>query len=305
MITARPTYHNPPCPEPRHARSRVVRNGTAASSRHQRYLCRPADGDQHTFTVSDFNEDLVAGYRHTAGEIARALAAVGRGSTYRQAAITIGGGKANGQLVAEWIRVFGPSLSQLVREAAWPRLLVVDCVRFGPIARYPAVLIGAGAGAGASQAKIWYARPVRSIDSHAWRSFFAALDDPPRVLVAEPHSLAAAAAAAHWHGQAPQVIPPQPGGRAHRLASGIVAARPPTASPAYQAATAMAHQGFNALYQRLLPRRGRFRNIEQLSRIVDLMTADLNGDADPLAYARTIRWRSGRRSEFAAPGSDI
>src|SRR2546430_13181784 len=106
------------CPRPEHAGSRVIRHGRSEGLGRQRYRCVPVLGRPHTFSVfPGFVDDSPGAaparmhlryYRYRAVDIARALESLGRGATYRQAALRASAGRlVNGQLVANWVRAFG------------------------------------------------------------------------------------------------------------------------------------------------------------------------------------------------------
>src|SRR5437879_4750248 len=128
----------PVCSRSGHRDHKVVKDGTYSSPPRQRYRCIAGDGSYHRFIAplpwivapssardsrgnqGDMRKGQVAarGFSFTLADIARALAGVGAGMTFAEAAdrarassgrrrLTAGSG---GALVAEWIDTFAPML---------------------------------------------------------------------------------------------------------------------------------------------------------------------------------------------------
>ena len=204
-----------------------------APHRRQRWLCRPVNGDpRHRFTPvltrqgepHPFCVECSTGlepwegqagareYRFSAREVSEALDAVAGGASYRTAAeaarrragrvpaATAGhwpdrrrDPARDGQLVANWIDVFGDLVCAGERPGRWPHTLVIDGKNFrihaGPHAgRGVHVLAAMGTGAAAPGKwapvpKLWRLEPFARRDQAAWEAFFGALDGAPRVIV--------------------------------------------------------------------------------------------------------------------------
>src|SRR2546430_9909535 len=119
------------CPRPEHAGSRVIRHGRSEGLGRQRYRCGPVLGRPPAFSVfPGFVDDSPGAaparmhlryYRYRAVDIARALESLGRGATYRQAALRASAGRhVNGQLVANWVRAFGGVVARPATPRRWP-----------------------------------------------------------------------------------------------------------------------------------------------------------------------------------------
>jgi hypothetical protein len=119
----------------RHPGSRVVRDGTyaTAAGERQRYRCVPADGERaHRFVVDD---GVPHGFAYSTDDIATALAAVGRGESYRRAAQLVAartarGATVDGNTVADWVEVFAPALHERHGQSRWPAVVELDSITF-------------------------------------------------------------------------------------------------------------------------------------------------------------------------------
>lgn len=124
----------------------------------QRYRCIAPGGAFHRFTPTlprERTEDGVCwacdstvhahagpvvsrGYRHRLHLVAEALVAVRRGVSYTRAAqrARVAGdrdplpGSGSGQMVAEWVDVWAPSILAAYAETEWPETLVLDSTDF-------------------------------------------------------------------------------------------------------------------------------------------------------------------------------
>ena len=152
----------PPCPRG-HTGVKVVRDGVQrrGGRERQRYRCVAPDGSYHRFlgalgrTRTDQGTCLEcenhiavhegpaapAEFEYLVREIADALVALGRGSSYtdtaRRVRLMANVGKTgerrdvvNGQTVAEWVADFAPVVAARHQEAAWPECLVLDSTEF-------------------------------------------------------------------------------------------------------------------------------------------------------------------------------
>jgi hypothetical protein len=93
--------------------------------RRRRYRCAPADGEPaHRFVEPLPHQDGRAAaprsFTYTSREIAAALVAVGRGSSYRAAAAGV-----DGNSVADWVEVFAPLVFSRSAPEAWPRVVAI------------------------------------------------------------------------------------------------------------------------------------------------------------------------------------
>jgi len=220
----------PKCPNPAHAKGRVVRAGWHGKPPHrrQRWWCHPATGDRaHRFSeelprleaegshCADCSSALdpwegqaaAREYAYNARDIAHALGAVAAGQSYRQAALstrlaarrargnnTCGRQRRkrprdlDGQLVANWVDVFGPVVCFAHGAAHWPERLAVDSVQFrvgGAVPRSFHVLAAVGYEPPGYQPRVWLLRPFARKNQAAWEDFFDLLPGTPRRIVAD------------------------------------------------------------------------------------------------------------------------
>ena len=230
------------CPRPEHMGSRVRFDGQYGRPGHRRqlYRCVPANGDRpHRFTellpreeawhdaceVCERPVHLHEGphaarhYQFVARGIAEALAAVGAGATYRQAALVArerarrvrvdpDTGKPrltrHGQLVADWVEVFAPVVFESHRPCAWPTAgsLLLDDLPFS--VRDPATgrfriafRVFCAAGFERGRPKLWRVEAFPDASQANWEAFLRALEGaPPRVVCDNHHGLNGAVRAA-------------------------------------------------------------------------------------------------------------
>lgn len=165
-------------------------------------------------------------YAFSARDIAHALALVANGSSYRRAAeatrlaarrarggATSGPGRRkrerdlDGQLVANWVDVFGPVVCWEHGVSQWPECLAVDSVEFrvgGATPRSFHVMVAVGYEAPAYRQRVWLMRPFARKNQGAWEDFFDLLPGTPRRIVADMDGAIEAAVAARF---------PRPGAR--------------------------------------------------------------------------------------------
>jgi hypothetical protein len=258
----------------------------------------------HTFSLSmetvpqSSDEPLpvttIRSYRHDATEIASALVAIGRGASYRQAALSSSAGSSmNGQLVANWVRVFGPVVTGAAQRRQWPTLTAVGSFTLQPRPDNEGLVVQIAVGAQRPTAlpRLWDAR-IASRRPGQWRAFFERHDGAPRVLVTQRGSEPAIVAAKVWSASPPRLIESQSWVRAavsgHGGPAGI---RSTDDAGSHVDIDALVHayaDSRDALLRRLAHRRGHFRLPDQVNRLLDLMRMDVNGEAEAPEYARLI-----------------
>lgn len=275
----------PECPNGDHLGSRVVRNGTYAAGGRQRYRCHPANGDPpHTF--SDFNPATLAGhsvvpgahlrrYRHSVAVIAKALVSIGRGASYRQAALNAGlSAGANGQLVADWVEMFAPVVAAPSTPRHWPPSLAAASLRFRHDGR--CVLITCGWPPASATAQPWELRSAPGESVRDWLELFAGLTGAPQQLMVRRGSPAAAAALRRWADDPPALV------ESPRRAPDVVGHGGPAELSASLDACRM------AVLRRLAARNAHFTDRRRLDLLLSLIRMDLNGEADVDEYALRI-----------------
>ncbi len=206
----------------RHPGSRVVRNGTAATAagRVQKYRCQPPGGTPgHSFTGPlpggeprpDGQPALRPPRRHRydAAVIARALYALARGASYRQARIaalgpagfTPAGAVAvpDAKLISRWLDSFGPVLQRELSQSRPPSVVMARAVlvrRPSPAASgQPGawLLCLAGCEPGAPS-RLWPAVLAPRPDTASWLGVLRQRGSRPGLLLCESPEQEAAAA---------------------------------------------------------------------------------------------------------------
>jgi hypothetical protein len=211
--------------------------------RRQRWLCRPVNGDPwHRFTPvltrqgepHPFCVECSTGlepwegqagaraYHFSAREVGDALAAVAAGASYRAAAevarrragrVRSSASDAwperrrdpvrDGQLVADWVDVFGELVCAGELPEQWPEVLLIDSKNFRIVSGEHAgrgfhvfAAMGSAAperGRWAPVPRLWRLEPFARKDQAAWEAFFGALAGAPSVIVSDAdHALACA-----------------------------------------------------------------------------------------------------------------
>jgi hypothetical protein len=197
---------------PAHPDSRVSKNGTAAtrSGQLQKYLCQPTAGPPHSFTRPVSDEGPACRpprrYRYDAEVISRALHALARGATYRQARITAFGGAGgapvelapgpiDAKLVSRWLDAFAPRVQQALARTQVPQLTVARTVRVGgrPGSGPSRLLLCLVASEHGGQPWVWPARLTERADEEAWRGLFRQCAARPATLLCEAPAQEAAA----------------------------------------------------------------------------------------------------------------
>lgn len=291
------------CPNPDHAGSHVVRHGFSGSPPRQRYRCEPAVASAHTFsapiaTASPSTEEPVAAemirsYRHDVYEIALALVALGRGASYRQAALnSSAGSNANGQLIANWVRAFGPVVTGADLPRRWPHVVAVGTLTLQPRLGVDSLVVqlAVGPATPAAAPQLWEAR-IASQRPDEWPKFYERHAGAPEVLVTRRGSAAAAAALAVWATKPPTLIESRRWMRPAIESHGSPAAALDDGSAAAIDVDVLVRAYADAretLLRRLAQRRGHFRRADQLDLLLDLMRMDIIGEAEPAEYARRI-----------------
>jgi hypothetical protein len=165
-------------------------------------------------------------YAFSARDVAHALALVANGSSYRRTAeatrvaalrarggVSYGPGRRkrqrdlDGQLVANWVDVFGPVVCFEHGVAQWPECLAVDSVEFrigGTTPRSFHVMVAVGYEQPSYQERVWLMRPFARKNQAAWEDFFDLLPGTPRRIIADMDGASEAAVAARF---------PRPGAR--------------------------------------------------------------------------------------------
>ena len=107
----------------------------------------------------------------------------------------------DGQLVADWVDVFGPVVCFEHGVAPWPESLAVDSVEFrigGATPRSVHVMVAVGYEPPAYQERVWLMRPFARKNQAAWEDFFDLLPGTPRRIIADMDGAIEAAAAARF-----------------------------------------------------------------------------------------------------------
>jgi hypothetical protein len=232
---------------------------------------------------------MVMSYRHSTLEIASALLAVGRGASYRKASIPIRPGEQNGQLIASWIRRFGPDVVASSRPSAWPTLMAVGSLRANSTESAGViVMIAVGVADLGTPIRLWEVRAVRERGRAEWVAFYRRHGGGPAVLIVQGDPSAALAAREYWSAEPPMVLHARP--RPHAFADVVGHGVPESRPAAHDAVTlAFLDRCRTTLYQRLRSRHARFRDLRQLNYVLGLMRLDLNGQADRELYVDLIR----------------
>ena len=148
-------------------------------------------------------------YAFNARDVGYALSSVATGTSYRQAALStrqlahrgragVTWGKKkprkrqrlyDGQLVANWLDVFGPVVSFEHGVSMWPEVLVVDSVEFrqgGKLPRSFHVMVAMGyEGPHYNTPRVWLMRPFPTKHQDSWEDFFDLLAGTPRRIVVD------------------------------------------------------------------------------------------------------------------------
>ncbi len=213
------------------------RDWASAPFRRQRMRCVPVDGTKpHTFSlprrqntpdhphgedcsVCDVRPSPTQGplslvdFFHTAGEIARLLQLVGRGTSLRRSSLTVrieaqkfvedesGMRHASRQhvLAARYLDLFGAEIDRELAPRQWPRILVLDSKPFGlraygaaelgerwdPNSRAGAVLVAAGGNDRTRKPKAWRVGFAGDETAGSWLDFLNELEGDPTWVVAD------------------------------------------------------------------------------------------------------------------------
>lgn len=228
----------PVCPA--HVGSKVVRNGSygRGDERRQGYRCTPADGSpSHKFTpvlprtrvlaehTCDGCEEHVPvhrgptaasrGYLFTTRDVAKVLIALGRGDSYVRAGQRIrmehglpSGSEPSWRLAADWCEVFAPVVTEPLLPRTWPRVLVLDHLKYRTKLRRQNQRISGGkanfvvfAGAGADPGETFQLTALRAAPVPSqleWERFLRSLDGQPDVVVGDGETASRNAVTAVW-----------------------------------------------------------------------------------------------------------
>ncbi len=164
-------------------------------------------------------------YNFTTREIAHALIRVAQGSTYTNAAHAArelgdrlrpqtrrrpapknrrhADTNYHGQLVGNWVEVFGPVIAEAYRQAAWPERVAADSKAFRHTRRAGgqhlwALLVAVGYPAGSSKPSVSATRACGHATTAAYQDLFASLGGQPALLVSDGGTAITGAAASVW-----------------------------------------------------------------------------------------------------------
>jgi hypothetical protein len=225
----------PTCPRPDHLGSHVTLDGVhgAPGRQRQRYRCYFSSGRFHRFTgmltrevvadgVCEECENRIARHqgpahpRHYMDPVraqAAALVAVGKGESYAAAARRTRSihsrmptaADDGGQLVANWVEVFGPGILATHAEHSWPETLLLDStdfkvsdpetgrlmVAFNLLAAYGYPAVGRG--------RLWALMASPTATRHDWLHLLSGVPgDGPRKVIADKAGATAAAVRLRW-----------------------------------------------------------------------------------------------------------
>lgn len=128
-------------------------------------------------------------YRQAAKATRTAAARGSSGVTWGQRVPRMRQRVVDGQLVANWVDVFGPVVTFAHGHGQWPERMAVDSVGFrsgGAVARGFNIMVAVGYEAPSyREPKVWLIRPFMHRDQDAWEEFFNLLGGIPRRIVAD------------------------------------------------------------------------------------------------------------------------
>ena len=166
-------------------------------------------------------------YQFVARGIAEALAAVGAGGTYMQAARVARDRarrfrfdpltgevreSAHGQLVADWVELFAPVLFEARRARSWPaegsllldhlpfRVRAEDAAGRGIPGGTVAFDVFCAVGYRAGRPRLWHAEAFPTAHPANWSAFLGALEGEPRRVVCDAHKAMLRAIGERWPG---------------------------------------------------------------------------------------------------------
>jgi hypothetical protein len=234
-------------------------------------------------------------YRHTAEEIAVALVLVGKGATYRQAAISSSAGLSdNAQRVVKWVERFAPAVTSPDAGRSWPAVVAVGSLAHGRGDHDAVVQLVVSTAADQVSPCLWKCRSDTDRgDGRVWRNLFTAHGGRPQVLIVQRGSKAAVAALRTWPDRPPLLIDPRSW---HR----VQPAERYQAHPLSDAGRRFIDNGHVAdvvrylgearrtVREKISRRHAHFKDLGRLNLVLALMRAEINGDADLVAYAERI-----------------
>ncbi|MDO8107028.1 hypothetical protein Q6348_07425 [Isoptericola sp. b441] len=146
-------------------------------------------------------------YWFSARDVARALVKVAGGASYRAASEQVRNftgrsrvlesAQRHGQLVADWVEVFGPVIAAAYAPTAWPEHVVLDSTSYRHSRANGGTLafsvLGAVGYEGWQQERPWALRAVPTENQDTWWDFLNTLDGAPRGVVTDGSSALARA----------------------------------------------------------------------------------------------------------------
>jgi len=235
-------------------------------------------------------------YRHTDEEIAAALLLIGKGATYRQAAINSSAGLSdNAQRVVNWVQRFALVVTAPDAGRAWPAVVAVGSLahRRG---NHDDVVVRLAVSVAGEQATplLWKCHGDRDGgDGGAWRNFFQAHSGRPEVLIVQRGSQAAVAALRTWPDRPPLLIDPRRRNRgqsaehAHGHSLSDVSRRFIENDHVVDVVRYLG-DARRMVRARISHRHAHFKDLGRLDLVLALMRAEINGEADLIDYTARI-----------------
>lgn len=216
-----------------HPESHVVKNDTYGSGRDRRQMfrCVPARGNAHNFagvvprlvmeghscdqcenTVATHQGPRVAHrYEFPVVQAAAALVMVGQGVSYTETADRMRARNrrdrfdCGAQLVANWVEVLGPVVTNDYAEMEWPETVVLDATWFmvtnartGDTTRAFSVLGVHGYPSGQGRGRCWAIRATPTRTARDWEQLLRSLPGEPRLVVCDDDNSIVAAVSKVW-----------------------------------------------------------------------------------------------------------
>jgi hypothetical protein len=256
----------------------------------------------HTFSrdpaIDEFKPDVIAQvrslrYRHTVEEIAAALLLIGKGATYRQAAISSSAGVSdNAQRVVNWVQRFAPVVTTPDAGRSWPVVAAVGSQALRQGNNDVVVQLAVSTAADQAVPYLWKCHGD-SGGGGAWRNFFSAHSGRPEVLIVQRGSKAAVAALQVWSDRPPLLMDSRHWHReqlvehaqAHSLSD---TSRRFIANGHVAGTVRYLGEVRRMVWKNLSHRHAHFKDLGRLNLVLALMRTDINGEADLIAYTERI-----------------